>query len=123
MGHAAGGNRADGKAQQQKGAQRHTDKLQPADKIRVCRNELQIKSRDSKKKKPPDKNPPQPTQEQHEANRRAHQRVPPARPGIAAAAITRLVPKRNVLIRKDPDQDYYREIGESDNQYLHRRGI
>jgi hypothetical protein len=49
--------------------------------------------------------------------------VPPTRPGIAPAAITRLVPKRNVLIRKDPHQDYHRQIGESDNQYLHRDGI
>ena len=92
-----------------------TDKLQPADKIRVCRNELQIKARDSKKKKPPDKNPPQPTQEQDEGNRSAHQRVPPTRPGIAPAATTRLVPKRNVLIWKDLHQDDHRQIRENDD--------
>ena len=49
--------------------------------------------------------------------------MPPTRPGIAPAAITRLVPKRNVLIRKDPHQDDHRQIGDNDDQYLHKGGI
>ena len=82
-----------------------------------------IETRDPKKKKPPQKDPPQPAQEQHEGNWSAHQHVPPTRPGIARGATARLVPKRNVLIWKNLHQDDHRQIRENDDPQFNRRGI